>query len=157
MALRSAIRYLGLILILLIFIATGFQHISNPSVSAALLAKSQFPRMLKMTGVEYRLSASDYALFIQASGALFLAFSLFILLGVGRCFFALLLAMSTLLLTVAFHVNIDDPMRISNNDLFQLMKNLSIVGALLFVAGSGQRSHRYSKAYKEAEIEKKKR
>ncbi|RNF10349.1 DoxX [Trypanosoma rangeli] len=157
MSFRSAIRYFGLILILIPFIAAGFQLISNPAVSAVLLAKSNFPKMLKMAGVEYRLSASDYAVLTQAFGALLLAFSLFILLGVGRCFFALLLVISTFVLTVAFHVNLDDPMKITDSDLFQLMKNVSIIGALLFVAGSGRLSHRYSMAYKEAEIGKKKR
>ncbi|KAF8276981.1 hypothetical protein BCY84_18964 [Trypanosoma cruzi cruzi] len=157
MTLRSAIRYIGLVQILLIFIASGFQQISNPAVSAALLAKSNFPKMLKMAGVGYRLSASEYTTLIQASGALFLGFSLFILLGVGRCFFAFMLALSTVLVTIAFHVDPENPAKTSNTDFFHVLKNISIVGALLFVAGSGQRTHRFSRAHQEAETEKKNR
>ncbi|KEG13555.1 DoxX [Trypanosoma grayi] len=157
MTLRGGIRYIGLVLILIVYIASGLQNISNPSVSAALLAKSNFSKMLQMMGVDYTLRAADYTAVVQATGAVFLGFSLFILLGVGRCFFAFMLALATAVVTVTFHVNLENPLRISDNDLFHCMKNISVIGALLFVAGSGHRTHRYTQACQEVQAAKKNR
>ncbi|ORC93597.1 DoxX [Trypanosoma theileri] len=154
---RTFLRYLGLLFILAVFIASGLQQIVNPSVGAALLAKSNFPQMLQMLGVQYRLRAVDYTAVIQATGAVFLGFSLFILLGVGRGFFAFMLALGTIVVTIAFHVNLENPRATTENDLFHVMKNLSITGALLFVAGSGHRSHNFSKAHREVLQEHKKK
>ncbi|KAH9577588.1 hypothetical protein LSM04_008760 [Trypanosoma melophagium] len=154
---RTALRYLGLFLILAVFITSGLQEIVNPSIGAALLAKSNFPQMLQMLGVQYRLHAADYTAIIQATGAIFLGFSLFILLGVGRGFFAFMLAMGTIVVTLAFHVNLENPMATRESEVFHIMKNLSITGALLFVAGSGHRSHNFSKAHREVHQEQKKK
>ncbi|KAG5493948.1 hypothetical protein JKF63_01780 [Porcisia hertigi] len=143
--LRNLIRYTGLTLVLLIFIVSGIDKLAAPSVSAAHLAKSNFPRMIAVMGI--KLSPAEYVHLIRATGVLFVSSSLFILLGVGRTFFSLLMALSMMITTLAFYVDFDEPLASSEENLQNLLKNLSMVGALLFVSGSGQRSRRYTQAY----------
>lgn len=147
--LRNFIRYTGLVLILLVFIGSGVQKLATPSVGAALLAKSNFPRMVAVTGIT--LSPSDYIHLIRATGVIFVSFSLFILLGVGRSFFAFLMAIGMVIITAAFYLDLDNPSATSEANVQHIFKNVSIIGALLFVAGSGHRSHRYKQARGPAE------
>ncbi|KAK7200762.1 hypothetical protein NESM_000134400 [Novymonas esmeraldas] len=142
--LRNLLRYTGLILVLLIFIASGVHKLAAPSVGAALLAKSNFPRMLAVIGVS--LSPSEYVHVIRATGVIFVSFSLFILLGVGRSFFSFLMAIGTVIITVAFYIDLDHPSATTEENMQHILKNISITGALLFVSGSGHRSRRYSQA-----------
>lgn len=141
---RNFLRYIGLLCILAVYIASGLQKITQPALSAALLAKSNFPRMLNVVGVT--LTPHEYTYLIQATGAIFVSFSLFILLGVGRSFFSFLLAIGTVIITLAFHVNLENPQETSEEQLQHVFKNLSIVGAFLFVSGSGHRRGQYSRA-----------
>ncbi|EPY28542.1 DoxX [Strigomonas culicis] len=147
---KNLIRYLGLILILIPYIGSGLQKITNPAVGAALLAKSNFPKMLALGDIH--LGMSEYIYLIQATGVIFLTFSLFILLAVGRSFFCFLMAIGTLIITVAFHMNWENPLETSEQDLIHVSKNLALTGAFLFVCGSGHRSRKYSRAH--AEVEK---
>ncbi|KPA82256.1 putative mitochondrial hypothetical protein [Leptomonas pyrrhocoris] len=142
--LRNLIRYTGLALIVLIFIASGVQKLAAPSIGAALLSKSNFPRMLSWVGLS--LSPSQYLNLIRATGAIFVSFSLFILLGVGRSFFSFLLAIGTVVITIAFHVDLDAPASTSEENAQHVLKNVALIGALLFVSGSGHRSRRYMNA-----------
>lgn len=153
--LRNLIRYTGLVLIVLIFIASGVHKLAAPSVGAALVAKSNFPRMLSLVGV--KLSPPQYVSLIRATGVIFVSFSLFILLGVGRSFFSFLLAVGTVIITVAFFIDFDHPEKTSEENVQRIMANLSIVGALLFVAGSGHRSRRYIEAKVASEESRKKK
>lgn len=153
--LRNLIRYSGLVLIVLVFVASGVHKLAAPSVGAALLSKSNFPRMLSLVGVS--LSPPQYVSLIRATGVIFVSFSLFILLGVGRSFFSFLLAMGTIVITVAFFVDFDHPESTSEENWQHILTNLSIVGALLFVAGSGHRSRRYIEAKVASEENRKKK
>lgn len=154
---RSLVRYFGLILILLIFVVTGLQNIQNPTVAASLLAKSNLPKLLQLAGVEYRLRPTDYALLVQASGAAFVGFSLFVLLNVGRGFFAFLLALCTIAVTVIFHVNLKSPTTMSNAEFFHLLKNVSITGAMFFIAANYKQQRRVVTGGREARSDKKNR
>ncbi|KPI90461.1 hypothetical protein ABL78_0391 [Leptomonas seymouri] len=142
--LRNLIRYTGLVLMVLIFISSGVHKLATPSVGAALLAKSNFPRMLSWVGLS--LSPPQYVILIRATGLIFVSFSLFILLGVGRSFFSFLLAIGTVIITVAFNLDLNHPQNTSEVNVQQILKDVAIAGALLFVAGSGHRSRRYNEA-----------
>lgn len=153
--LRNLIRYTGLVLVVLIFIASGVHKLAVPSVGAALLAKSNFPRMLSWVGLS--LSPPQYVSLIRATGVIFVSFSLFILLGVGRSFFSFLLAMGTIVITIAFYIDFDHIEDISEENVQHILKNISIIGALLFIAASGHRSSRYIEAKVANEENKKKK
>ncbi|EPY40060.1 DoxX [Angomonas deanei] len=151
---RNLLRYVGLILILAIYVVSGLHKIMDPSAGAAMLAKSNFPKMIAPLGVV--LGMEEFIYVIQATGVIFLSFSLFILLGVGRSFFSFLMAIGTIIITVAFFVNLDDPLNVTEENGIHIMQNLGLVGGFLFVAGSGHRSQKYSKAHQEAQHNAKK-
>ncbi|KAG5467853.1 hypothetical protein LSCM4_00939 [Leishmania orientalis] len=142
--LRNLIRYTGLVLVLLVFIFSGIDKLAAPSVSAALLAKSNFPRMLATMGIQ--LSPTECIHVVRAVGVTCVSFSLFILLGVGRSFFSFLMAIGMVIATVALYVDFDYPLATSEENTKHILENMSIAGALLFVSGSGHRSRRYSQA-----------
>ncbi|CAG9582085.1 conserved hypothetical protein [Leishmania major strain Friedlin] len=142
--LRNLIRYVGLVLVLLFFITNGIDKLAAPSVGAAFLAKSNFPRMVAKMGI--KLSPSEYIYVVRTAGVMSVTFSLFILLGVGRSFFSFLMAIGMILTTVAFYVDLDYPFDTAEENVHHILKNASLVGALLFVTGSGHRSRRYSQA-----------
>ncbi|CBZ30318.1 conserved hypothetical protein [Leishmania mexicana MHOM/GT/2001/U1103] len=142
--LRNLLRYVGLVLVLLFFIASGIEKLAAPSVGAAFLSKSNFPRMLIKMGV--RLSPSEYIHVVRLAGVMCVSFSLFILLGVGRSFFSFVMATGMIIATVAFYVDLDYPFDTPEENVQHILKNASIVGALLFVTGSGHRSRRYNQA-----------
>lgn len=154
MSIRNVLRYTGLMLIVAIFIVSGLFKITDPGVGAAMLAQSNFPHIVSLAGVQ--LDAEQYRLIIQATGVIFVSFSLFILLGVGRSFFAFLLAMGTVFITVCFFVDLDDPLGATVEKQQRCMSNLAIVGGFLFIAGSGTRSRQYAQARERAAQEKKK-
>nr|CCD15835.1 unnamed protein product [Trypanosoma congolense IL3000] len=148
----SLIRYLGLIFLLAVFVASGFSCVSNPSASAMMLAKSNLPQLLRMAGVKYRLNAAEYTMIVQGLGASFIGFSLLILLGVGRSFFAFLLALIVALLTVVFRIDLKNPAKMSEADAFNVLRDAAIFGGLLIVAGGMCRSrpvHRANEATRE--------
>lgn len=135
----ALLRFVGLILLLTIFIASGYFKIVAPKDQAAYLSKSNFPlifnEVTKLAGVSYKLAPQDYVLIIQAAGGIFVSLSAFIILGVGRSFFAFLLALGTAFITVCFHLNITNPALTSKDDQVHVLKNLAIIGGLLYVAG----------------------
>ncbi|CAJ1007797.1 hypothetical protein Q4I28_003110 [Leishmania naiffi] len=142
--LRDLLRYTGLTLVLLVFITSGIDKLASPSVGAAQLAKSKFPRMLAAMGAT--LSPSEYIHLVRGTGVICVCFSLFILLGVGRSFFSFLMAIGMIISTVAFYVDYDYPLAITEGNIQHMLKNMSVAGALLFVSGSGHRSRRYTQA-----------
>lgn len=141
---RAAIRFLGLICMTSAFVISGLHKITDASMEAVQLSKTSFPYMMVKANVS--LSAHDYVLIEQAVGALYVIFSLFIILGVGRAFFSFLLALLLTLVTVAYHVDINSTRYIQHSHILPFLKNLSMIGGLLFVAGSGRRSRRYQRA-----------
>jgi uncharacterized membrane protein YphA (DoxX/SURF4 family) len=140
---RNMLRFLGLISLVAIFAASGYFKIVSPQGSATYLAKSNFPMIvneaLKLAQLKYKLTANDYVLIIQATGGIFVSFSAFIVLNIGRRFFSFLLAMGLVFITACFHVNIANPAATSQEEQIQVLKNLAIVGGLLVVAGTGPR------------------
>ncbi|CCW66571.1 unnamed protein product [Phytomonas sp. Hart1] len=134
---RIMIRFLGLILILSIFVITSINSFIYPYPAGAVLAKSNLPLILSWFDI--LLTGTQYVHLAQGSGAMVFAFSLFILLGVGRTFFSLMLAFHTMLMAILYHVDMKDPIMTSESDRMQIIRYLSHTGALLFVAASRQR------------------
>lgn len=141
---RNLLCYIGLMMMMSLYILSGISNITNPEAGAAVLFGSNFPLMLSKVGIT--LNRDEYILLVRASGVIFLSLSLFILLGVGRCFFVFLLAVCTAVITVAFHVNLEDPMDTSMENQFHFMKNTAIIGSLLFVSGSCYPGRQYAAA-----------
>lgn len=136
-------RFIGLVFLVAVFVASGLNKILTPTEPAGYLAKSNFPLIfneaLKLVDLKYKLTTQDFILLIRVTGGIFVSFSAFIILGVGRSFFSYLLALFLAFITVSFHVSLPNVAATSVNDQIQVLKNLAIIGGLLFVAGSGSR------------------
>lgn len=132
------LRFLGLVCLLTVFLASGYNKVTAPKEQAVYLSKSNFgvifSAVAKQIGISYKLTPADYVLLVQVAGTVFISFSLFILLGVGRSFFSILLALGLAFITVCFHVNIANPAATPVPEIIQVLKNLSIFGGLLYVA-----------------------
>lgn len=137
MGLRSVVRYIGLMMILALYIDAGVEQLLHPDVGASRLVNSYFPYYLEVAGVH--LPFSHYRQLIQATGAAFLSLSIFVLLGVGRGFFAFLLAMGTLCATLVFFVDPRNPQAVRPEQQAMILVNTAIAGGLLCVTGSVHR------------------
>ena len=116
---NDIIFLIGRILLVLVFIGSGINHLTND----ALVGYAQYKKMPKA------------ALAVRLSGVLMLAGALGIVFGVWGDLAALLSALLVLLMTIPMHNYwiIDDPMA-KQTDQIMFMKNISIIGGLLAVA-----------------------
>lgn len=139
-------RFIGLVFLVAVFVLSGYNKIVDPTGPASYLAKSNFPLIfneaLKLVDLKYKLTSQDYVLLIRVTGGIFVSFSAFIVLNVGRSFFSFLLALFLAFITVSFHVTLPKPETTPVAEQIQVLKNLAIIGGLLFVAGSGSRSRK---------------
>jgi len=118
----TSINYMaaiGRIMMALIFIAYGFFHLLQKDATIAKLASVN---MIEPTTVYWIATA------IEVFGGIFLA------LGLGTRWVALVLALYTLAAAIGFHGNLGDA-----NQLDHFMKNIAISGGLIqvFAFGSG--------------------
>lgn len=139
--LPHSMRFIGLLLLVAIFAVSGYFKITAPDAAALKLSKSSFPYLfneaLKLATLKYKLTAADYVLLIRATGGIFVAFSAFIVLNIGRRFFSFLLALFLAFITVSMHLTLPKVDATPMDEQVQVLKNLAIIGGLLFVAGSG--------------------
>ncbi|CCW60609.1 unnamed protein product [Phytomonas sp. EM1] len=152
--LRNIIRFLGLSLILSIFVVTSINSFLYPYPAGAVLAKSNLPFILSWFDIS--LTGSQYVHLAQANGAVIFALSLFIILGVGRSFFSFMLALHTILMATLYHVDMRDPIATSEGDRIQITRYLSHAGALLFVSASRQ-GYKYVARYRTSPVERSKK
>lgn len=144
MSARNALRYLGLMMILALYVVAGTECLTNPTAGVAALSRSNLPLLVRRGG--FSLTTDDYRELVRGTGIAFLSCSLLIMLGVGRGFFAFVLAAATVAITVLFFVNIDNPMATSPDHMTMILISSAVTGGLLFVAGSGHRKRRAADA-----------
>ena len=128
-------------LIAALFVASGLHKIQQPKEVGAMIMKSPFPTIVnkyaKDFDVPFKVTATEAALLAQGIGATFVACSALLVFGIGRQFAATVLFLALIPITVFIHVNIADPAKTKQEDAIQVMKNLAIMGGLLFIACSG--------------------
>ena len=128
-------RFFGILFLVAIFLASGANKIADPAPIGKYISSSpSVQHVLKLAGV--KLAASDFVLLAQVTGGFMVAASTFIILGVARGFFAFLLALQLLVITVLMHVDITKPESLLSNqtEFVNVLKNLSIFGGLIIVA-----------------------
>ena len=116
---HDIIFLIGRILLVLVFIGSGINHLTND----ALVGYAQYKKI------------PNAALAVRLSGVLMLTGALGIVCGVWGDLAALLSALLVLLMTIPMHNywTLDDPMA-KQTDQIMFMKNISIIGGLLAVA-----------------------
>lgn len=126
---------LGRILLPLVFIVAGIQKLLNVQGVAGMLAKSGIPVPDEVSG--YLGGMPKYEALGYAVGGLELVGGLMIVFGVAARWGALVLVVFTAAATFMFHNFWDMTGEAASQNQIQALKNLSIMGGLLLVAGMG--------------------
>lgn len=154
---RNILRFLGLLLMTSLFLATGMSCLLHPNATVAYLEENSLLFILRDLGLGFFDPANRPVLEIatRVIGGVVMFFSTCVLLGVYRRFFALLLAvLYAVCLTVDLWLQVNSFSGLSHYHKMEILKALSIVGGLLFVVGSG-RGSRYTRAKAMYDAEKK--
>uniref|UniRef100_A0A7S1MGE7 DoxX family protein n=1 Tax=Neobodo designis TaxID=312471 RepID=A0A7S1MGE7_NEODS len=133
-------KFLGLVLLCGIFIASGYNKVTEPAQAAGLIRKSAFPKYLKLAGdaagVKIPFGEKESVLFTQAIGGAFLLFAAQVIIGICRGCAAFCLALMVAAITAFMHLNLENPAATEMDQMIHVLKNASIIGGLLYVAAT---------------------
>ncbi len=133
---------IGRILFAVLFIASGATKLLDiPATAQAITAKVAMPSVL--TTYTSQLEAAAEMPIAQilaiAAGGVELVCGLLIALNLGARFFAIILVLFVSVATFYFHNFWDLAGDERTNNMIHALKNLSLIGALLMIAGQGRR------------------
>lgn len=154
---RNLLRFLGLLLMTSLFLATGMSCLLHPNATVAYLEENSLLFIFRDFGPGFVDPPSGPILevIVRVFGGLVVFFVACVLLGVYRRFFALLLAVVyAVVLSIDLCLQVSSTASLSHYQKMEILKALSIVGGFLFVVGSG-RGSRYKRAKEIYEAEKK--
>jgi uncharacterized membrane protein YphA (DoxX/SURF4 family) len=138
-------KIIALILLVAVFVASGLTKITDPKPMAKHMMSSPFPKYVtKYT--HHKITEQESEHLIQGIGAVMVAGSAFCVLGICRRFWAFILALTLLPITAFMHVNLDHPEKTDQQGQIHVLKNLSLIGGLLYVAFSGSARKAVAKA-----------
>jgi putative oxidoreductase len=140
----------GRVLFALLFIISGASHLYDLAGTADMIA-SKFVLPPPLTSYTSQLEAltgmETKQLLAIAVGGLELVCGLMIALNFGTRFFALLLILFVIAVTVYFHDFWNQTGVDARNNLVHALKNLSIIGALFVLVGIGRTPRTVDAAY----------
>jgi uncharacterized membrane protein YphA (DoxX/SURF4 family) len=129
------VKFFGIFLVVLIFVASGAFKLMDPVPHAKLLQASNFPQLfVKPLGL--KLGNAEYIQIIQATGALMVFGSVMVLFNIMRGLFALGMAVGLAVIAVCFHLDIKNPAATPDDKKVQLLKDIAIIGGLLVIAAT---------------------
>ena len=121
-----------------LFIGSGLNKIMDPATVGKHILSSAMPKVLKQVataaGVNVPFGTKEAALLAQVIGGCFLLFSAMMITGLGRGLGAFGLFCLVIPITAFMHVNLDDPKKTSMENQIHVLKNLAIMGGLLYIA-----------------------
>jgi putative oxidoreductase len=140
----------GRVLFAVLFIVSGaYKFFDLPGTADIIASKVVLPTALTtytsqleaMTGMELKQMLAILA------GAVELVCGVMIALNFGARFFSLLLILFIIAVTFYFHDFWNQTGADAKNNMVHALKNLSIIGGLLIIAGLGRASHAADPAY----------
>jgi putative oxidoreductase len=139
----------GRILFAVLFVFSGASKLLDLSATAQMTEKIVFPAALatytaQLEGIVGMPMSQILAI---AAGALEVICGLMIALNFGARFFAILLILFVVGATFYFHDFWNQTGADARNNLVQALKNLSIIGALFMIVGSGRAASAREPAY----------
>jgi uncharacterized membrane protein YphA (DoxX/SURF4 family) len=140
---------IGRVLFALLFVISGASKLLDLAATAQMTAKIAIPAALatyasQLEGVTGMAMPQMLAI---AAGALELICGICIALNFGARFFAVVLILFVATATFYFHDFWNQTGPEARNNMVHAMKNLSIIGALLIIAGLGRPSSSPEPAY----------
>jgi putative oxidoreductase len=139
----------GRILFAVLFIFSGASKLLDLSATAQMTEKIVFPAALATytAQLEGIVGMPMPQILAIAAGALEVICGLMIALNFGARFFAILLILFVVGATFYFHDFWNQTGADARNNLVQALKNLSIIGALFMIVGSGRPASAREPAY----------
>ncbi|WP_298255757.1 DoxX family protein [Bradyrhizobium sp.] len=144
-----ALVTLGRILFSVLFVLSGALKLMNVSATAQMTQKIILPAIVApYTAQLESLTGMPMANILAiASGAIEVICGVMIAVNFGARFFAIVLALFVAAATFYFHDFWNQTGAEATNNMFQALKNLSLIGALLMIAGSGRMAKAVEPAY----------
>lgn len=136
------------------FMGCGTSCVLHPDVTAFYLEQTNILLFLNYYSVA--LEEECIQQIVRGLGGLMILCSTFILAGVYRKFFSFFLAMMFAGGTAVFHIFSKETHMVTQEEKVDLLKNIAIIGGLLYVSGSGKVS-RFSQAKKQSQQNLKKK
>ena len=143
---------IGRFLFAILFVVAGAMHLFDlAGTTAAIAAKVTMPAELAdyITQLEGLSGMPMAKMLAIAVGALELIGGLLIAFNLGARFFAVLLALFVIAATFYFHDFWNEAWPDAKGNLIQALKNLSLIGGLLMIAGIGRGPQAEMPAYTE--------
>jgi len=140
---------IGRVLFAVLFVFSGASKLMDLSATAQMTEKIVFPAMMApYTAQLETITGMPLAqLLAIAAGALEVVCGLMIALNFGARFFAIILILFVAGATFYFHDFWNQTGNEARGNLVHALKNLSIIGALLMIAGSGRSAKTHEPAY----------
>ena len=138
----SILRTIGLTFLVALCLFSGVMKIQTPAPFVKMVQAGALPALLQKAQIAkhvpgFKFTDKEATLLVQAVGAVMVATSVMIIVGLGRRFAAFVLALVLIAITVCQHVDINDPTKTKQEEQMIAFKNLGIVGGLLVVAAGG--------------------
>lgn len=130
----SFVRFIGILLIAGLLIASGVNKVVEPLQAVAMIKSGNFPKILKLAQIPYKLGDQEYILIAQATGGVMAGLAVFMVLGIFRSFSAFVLALVVAGITVCQHLNLEKPAQTPVGEMIHILKNAAIIGGLLVVS-----------------------
>ncbi len=136
----SLLRVIGIVFLVTITLLSGVMKIQEPKPFVAQIMKGNLPDLIKQVQPEkyipgFKFTEKEATLLTQAVGGFMAASSLLIIVNLGRSFFAFLLALVLIAITVCQHVDLKNPQKTTQEHQIMALKNLGLIGGLLILAG----------------------
>lgn len=140
---------LGRILFSLLFVLSGVMKLMNLSATAQMTGKIVLPAIAApYTAQLETITGMPMAqLLAIASGGLEVVCGLMIALNFGARFFAIILILFVAAATFYFHDFWNQTGNEATNNMIHALKNLSLIGALFMIAGTGRTARVQEPAY----------
>jgi putative oxidoreductase len=140
---------LGRVLFSVLFVVSGALKLMNLSATAQMTAKIVLPAIVvPYTAQLETITGMPMAqLLAIASGAVEVICGVMIALNFGARFFAIILILFVATATFYFHDFWNQTGAEATNNMIHALKNLSLIGALFMIAGSGRIAKMQEPAY----------
>jgi len=144
-----ALVHLGRVLFCLLFVVSGASKLLDLTATAQMTEKIVIPAIVApyTQQLETLTGMSTAQLLAIASGAIEVICGVLIALNFGARFFAIILILFVAAATFYFHDFWNQTGPEARGNLVHALKNLSLIGALFMIAGSGRAAKAREAAY----------
>jgi hypothetical protein len=144
---------IGCILVVVISLLAGANHIQDADGTAKQILAGQLPYLLEVSGIAksvpgFKFGTPEAKIAGQVFGGLLVFTSLLIIVGIARPTAAFIQAGAIAFITVTQHLNVKDPAKTTLPEQIQILKNVAIIGGLWVIMSTDSAVRMYD-SYRE--------